>query len=76
MDPETGCDVITSVRVEYKYGMVDSWRYVDADAINQTNMTIDDFMHELYEVKVVITNNENITSTSASKYVDFRTSEL
>ena len=76
MDLETGCDVITTVRVEYKHDMADSWRYIDLDAINQTNVTIDDVIYEQYEVKIVITNNENITSTSASKYVDLRTSEL
>ena len=74
---ESGCDAVTTVRVEYKVdtSLTHSWKSVKPDKITTTYVTIDGLSYERYEVRLVVINNENITSTSVSKYVDFRISD-
>ncbi|KAI0222457.1 hypothetical protein LSAT2_026310 [Lamellibrachia satsuma] len=71
---ESGCDAVAAIRVEYKQQKTDSWKSVEADRVSQTYTIIrDNLSYEQYEVRLVVTTNENIASTSASKFVDLRT---
>ena len=72
MITESGCDAVTNVRVEYKQTTTDSWKSVEPDTVTTTHVTIDSLSNDQYEVRLVVINNENISSTSASKYVDLR----
>ena len=66
---------MTTVRVEYKVDTSDSRKSVEPDRVTATFVTIDGLSYERYEVRLVVINNDNFKSTSASKYVDFRISE-
>ncbi|KAK2150076.1 hypothetical protein NP493_2864g00000 [Ridgeia piscesae] len=72
---ESGCDDMTTVRVEYKVDTSDSWNSVQPNKVTTTYVAIDGLSNGRYEVRLVVINNENLNSTSASKYVDFRMSE-
>ena len=76
MITESGCDAVTAVRVEYKQTTTDSWKSVEPDTVTTTYVTIDSLSNVKYELRLVVINNENITSISASKYVDLRRGEL
>ena len=52
----------------------ESWSYTVA-CVRQSVLNIDFFKHELYEIKVTVTNNENISAASEPVDVDLRTSE-
>ncbi|KAK2154336.1 hypothetical protein NP493_2198g00000 [Ridgeia piscesae] len=69
---ESGCDAVTTVRVEYKVDTSDSWKSVEPDKVTTTSVTIDGLSYERYEVRLVVINNDNFNSTSSSKYVVFR----
>ena len=66
---------MTDVRVEYRIEMTDSWMSVEPDTVNTTSVTIDSLSDGRYEVRLVVINNENITSTSASEYIDIKPRE-
>ena len=70
MITESGCDALIAVRVEYKVDMNDSWMSVEPDTVSTTSLTIDSLGDGRYEVRLVVINNEDITSTSASEYVN------
>ena len=69
MITESGCDAVTTVRVEYKDEITASWMSVKPDTVKTTSVTIDSLSDGRYEVRLVVVNNENITSTSGSKYM-------
>ena len=69
---ESGCDSVTTVRVEYRVGKTDSWKSVEPDTVSATSVTIDSLSDGRYEVRLVVINNEKITSTSASEYITLR----
>ena len=73
---ESGCDAVTTVRVEYRDDTTESWTFVEPDTVTKTYLTIDNVNYERYEMRLVVINNENINSTSASKYGAFNTSEF
>ena len=72
---ETGCDELVAVGVWNKIltSPSERWLYREAEHIDQMTLKINFFMHEMYEIKVTITNNENISSTSETSVVDLRT---
>ena len=72
---DSGCDAVTAVRVEYKVDTSDTWKSVQPDKVTTTYVTIDSLTYDRYEVRLVAINNENIKSTSGSKYVDLRISK-
>ena len=76
MITESGCDAVTAVRVEYKQTTTDSWKSVEPDTVTTTHVTIDSLSNDQYEVRLVVINNENVSSTSDIKYVDLRRCEF
>ena len=76
MITESGCDAVTAVRMEFKPSTTDSWKSVEPDTVTTTYVIIDSLSNDQYEVRLVVINNENVSSTSASKYVDLRRCEF
>ena len=74
---ETGCDTILDLGVWFKRlaSQNDSWFYVTAETVSQIQLTIDVLTYELYNVYVIVINNENISSTSDTITVDLTTRE-
>ncbi|KAI0209847.1 Receptor-type tyrosine-protein phosphatase mu [Lamellibrachia satsuma] len=63
---ESGCDNVVAVRVWYQRQTSNTWKYVEPDKVNKTDVTISDLSRDVYILKLTATNNENITSTSPS----------
>ena len=53
----------------------EGWFYQGAEHVNLTTLNIDVLKYELYVIKVTITNNENMSSTSEGVVVDLRITE-
>ena len=66
--------VTVGVWSKSKTSPAENWLYREA-CVRQSVLNIDFFKHELYEIKVTVTNNENISATSETVDVDLRTSE-
>ena len=72
----SGCDQMVAVVVYYKVQTNTLWQHKEAERVSDTRLTLHSVNYDVYEVKVSVANNEDITSTSETFIANFLTSRL
>ena len=67
----SGCDNIVAVVMYYKRQSSTIWNEVPINNVTDTNVTLQSISYDEYDVKLTVTNNENITSTSSIVTANF-----